>query len=189
VPTCRHFDLWRDPDSNRGHHDFQGRERTLTSEESACKSSPLPHGLKSSVASDIAALMQVWDLARPPRPADRPPTCCSPLSPIAARSGLLKLFFGGDVQGACQGAGRVPSCPARRIRGNGLAAGTCRRVRVWHSSGDTPRARDGSLLRGAARERFVVSANKSERQPSRGSSPISVVDRRPNGTGSHSRSN
>jgi hypothetical protein len=25
VDTCRHFELWRDPDSNRGHHDFQGR--------------------------------------------------------------------------------------------------------------------------------------------------------------------
>jgi hypothetical protein len=27
VPVCRHFVRWRDPDSNRGHHDFQGARR------------------------------------------------------------------------------------------------------------------------------------------------------------------
>jgi hypothetical protein len=36
VPVCRHFVRWRDPDSNRGHHDFRESSAAGASPRSAC---------------------------------------------------------------------------------------------------------------------------------------------------------
>jgi len=48
LPTCTHLSKWRDPESNRGHHDFQGRPAWPGSCGKACKSG-YPGRVRSAV--------------------------------------------------------------------------------------------------------------------------------------------
>jgi hypothetical protein len=43
-PTCRHFPQWRDPDSNRGHHDFQAAAKARTT-GAVCRGLPELRGV------------------------------------------------------------------------------------------------------------------------------------------------
>jgi hypothetical protein len=63
-PICRYSLRWRDPDSNRGHHDFQGVAGERSYPRRSCKSgvSELRHG--GAMPLVLAGLARVWDFIK-----------------------------------------------------------------------------------------------------------------------------
>jgi hypothetical protein len=59
--TCRRIPEWRDPDSNRGHHDFQGVVGKRVGAQNACKSSVSRSPRRGGVPLASAGFPRVWD--------------------------------------------------------------------------------------------------------------------------------
>jgi hypothetical protein len=70
-PTCRHFAKWRDSESNRGHHDFQGPDDGGVEPKKPCKSACLTVSHRARCASIpvvFGGCRWVMDVGGPPRP-------------------------------------------------------------------------------------------------------------------------
>jgi hypothetical protein len=84
MPSCRAFSKWRDPDSNRGHHDFQGVAGDLFRPRSTCKSpgsKPRCHAAILAVAAGYAPVWGFREGSKSQTTRARRPPGCDPAGP------------------------------------------------------------------------------------------------------------
>ena len=83
VGHCRSFLRWRDPDSNRGHHDFQGAAADAAPARNACKSVALASRCAAALLAGLALLRVDLGLRQAggvPNVGGRPPASQRPVA-------------------------------------------------------------------------------------------------------------
>jgi hypothetical protein len=88
-PICRYFLRWRDPDSNGGHHDFQGLAAGDAWSGKSWKSGGLSSRRAGPMPADQRCFVRRWDFVRPAKSQSAAVRCRSSL---ARRSGIPSML-------------------------------------------------------------------------------------------------